>query len=135
MLPKTRLVVFGNYQNRGSSFLVIVPEAGVRYNMGMKRIYENLLVDHLRNNRQMLFVSGPRQVGKTTLAKLVLPEGRYFNYDRTSDALLFAKGPDGLAETLAFDQPAVRATAVFQERREFHPQDAEDISVGLESSV
>ena len=79
---------------------------------GMKRIYENLFIDHLRHNRQMLFVSGPRQVGKTTLAKVVLPEGRYFNYDRTSDALLFAKGPDGLAETLAFDQPAARATSV-----------------------
>ena len=78
----------------------------------MKRIYENLFVDHLRSNRQMLFVSGPRQVGKTTLAKLVLPDGRYFNYDRTSDALLFAKGPDGLAQTLAFDQPAAQATAV-----------------------
>lgn len=78
----------------------------------MKRIYESLFVDHLRSNRQMLFVSGPRQVGKTTLAKLVLPEGRYFNYDRTSDALLFAKGPDGLAQTLAFDQPAAQATAV-----------------------
>ena len=76
---------------------------------GRKRIYENLFADHLRHNRQMLFVSGPRQVGKTTLAKLVLPEGRYFNYDRTSDALLFAKGPDGLAATLAFDQPAARA--------------------------
>lgn len=79
---------------------------------GMERIYEKLFADHLRHNRQMLFVSGPRQVGKTTLAKLVLPEGRYFNYDRTSDALLFAKGPDGLAETLGFDQPSARVTSV-----------------------
>lgn len=78
----------------------------------MKRIYEELFADHLRHNRQMLFVSGPRQVGKTTLAKLVLPEGRYFNYDRTTDALLFAKGPDGMAETLDFDQPSARATSV-----------------------
>ena len=78
----------------------------------MKRIYEKLFTDHLLNNRQMLFVSGPRQVGKTTLAKQVVPEGRYFNYDKTSDALLFAKGPDGLAGSLQFDTPSARATSV-----------------------
>ena len=35
--------------------------------------------------KKMVFVGGPRQVGKTTLAKAVLsqhyPEGRYFNWD------------------------------------------------------
>jgi hypothetical protein len=34
----------------------------------MKRIYESLIADHFANNRQMAFLSGPRQVGKTTLA-------------------------------------------------------------------
>lgn len=80
-----------NYRKRDWSCLVIVLTVWGWYNAGMKRIYENLLVDHLHHNRQMLFVSGPRQVGKTTLAKLVLPEGRYFNcyknlivYDKSS---------------------------------------------------
>lgn len=39
--------------------------------------------------RKMVFIGGPRQVGKTTLAKAVLkrhyPEGRYFNWDFDED--------------------------------------------------
>nr|MBC8359930.1 ATP-binding protein [Candidatus Desulfatibia profunda] len=39
--------------------------------------------------KKMVFVGGPRQVGKTTLAKAVLsrhyPEGRYFNWDYDED--------------------------------------------------
>ena len=33
------------------------------------RIYEAVLRRHLAEDRQMAFVSGPRQVGKTTVAK------------------------------------------------------------------
>ena len=56
----------------------------------MKRIYESLIVDHFVNNRQMVFLSGPRQVGKTTLAANVLPGAACFNYDKTADALAIA---------------------------------------------
>ena len=35
----------------------------------MDRIYETLLTDHFASMRQMAFLSGPRQSGKTTLAK------------------------------------------------------------------
>ena len=38
---------------------------------------------------KMVFVGGPRQVGKTTLAKAILsdnyPGGRYFNWDYDED--------------------------------------------------
>ena len=33
------------------------------------RIYDALLAEHLAANRQMAFVSGPRQVGKTTTCR------------------------------------------------------------------
>jgi len=40
-------------------------------------------------NKKMVFIGGPRQVGKTTLAKAVLeknyPDGRYFNWDFDDD--------------------------------------------------
>jgi len=32
----------------------------------MKRIYELIMEEHLEKDRQMLFLVGPRQVGKTT---------------------------------------------------------------------
>ena len=45
------------------------------------------ILDDLK--RKMVFVGGPRQVGKTTLAKAILssnyPDGRYFNWDFDED--------------------------------------------------
>jgi predicted AAA+ superfamily ATPase len=45
--------------------------------------------------RKMVFVSGPRQVGKTTLAKAMLSgrPGRYFNWDLATDRKILAKDP------------------------------------------
>ena len=34
-----------------------------------KRIYDALVAEHLATHRQMAFVSGPRQVGKTTTCR------------------------------------------------------------------
>lgn len=52
----------------------------------MRYLYENILKDL---KRKMVFIGGPRQVGKTTLAKTVLDQayssGRYFNWDYTED--------------------------------------------------
>lgn len=52
----------------------------------MRYLYENILKDL---KRKMVFIGGPRQVGKTTLAKTVLNQayssGRYFNWDYTED--------------------------------------------------
>lgn len=49
----------------------------------------------------MAFISGPRQVGKTTLAKLWLesPEN-YFNWDRATFRRIWAKDPDGLLDLI-----------------------------------
>ncbi len=33
----------------------------------IRRLYQPLVLDHFKKNRQMLFLMGPRQVGKTTL--------------------------------------------------------------------
>lgn len=66
----------------------------------MKRIYETLLAEHLRENRQMAFLSGPRQVGKTTSARAVAASGPcvYLNWDVQADRRLLVQGPDAIAE-------------------------------------
>ena len=72
----------------------------------MRYLYENVLKDL---NRKMVFIGGPRQVGKTTLSKKILDQayssGRYFNWDYNEDrqALLAGKwhDDDGL---IVFDE-------------------------------
>jgi uncharacterized protein len=55
--------------------------------------------------RKMVFLSGPRQVGKTTLAKAILSErpGRYFNWDVALDRKTLAKSPTFFENELAGD--------------------------------
>jgi len=33
----------------------------------IKRIYTSLIKEHFKNHKQMIFLSGPRQAGKTTV--------------------------------------------------------------------
>lgn len=49
----------------------------------MKRFYTDAIETDLLQQRQMLFVSGPRQVGKTTMARTLSEQqqGNYYNWD------------------------------------------------------
>ncbi len=64
----------------------------------MNRIYNKIFTDHFKENRQMIFVSGPRQVGKTTIAKLLADQ--YVSWDDQSDRMQILQGPKKLAEEL-----------------------------------
>lgn len=66
------------------------------------RIYDSLLVEHLANNRQMAFVSGPRQVGKTTTCRN--HADNYVNWDNIDDRELILAGPDKLAKHFGLNQ-------------------------------
>lgn len=50
----------------------------------------------------MALVSGPRQVGKTTVCRGL--GDRYFNWDNTDDRRILVKGPAALAEALELDR-------------------------------
>ena len=48
-----------------------------------RRIYDSILETHLEEHRQMAFVSGPRQVGKTTVCRH--GADAYLNWDNAED--------------------------------------------------
>jgi hypothetical protein len=78
----------------------------------MERRYENLLKQHLTSDRQMAFVSGPRQIGKTTSCTSIKEEHAYFNWDNEDHRSLILAGPAAIvaemglsgAYTLVFDE-------------------------------
>jgi len=70
----------------------------------MKRIYENMLNLHHSDLKQMSLVSGPRQVGKTTVAKSLSAEAAYLNYDITEDQKLIRGNSHLLNQTLGLNQ-------------------------------
>jgi len=60
------------------------------------RIYTGILREHLAENRQMAFVSGPRQVGKTTVCRELA--SAYFNWDDQDSRARILKGPSEIAQ-------------------------------------
>jgi len=66
----------------------------------MRRIYQEVLRRHLSKYRQMAFLMGPRQAGKTTLsldAAGQWPLHFYFNWDNPAEKLLFLEGVEAIA--------------------------------------
>ena len=70
--------------------------------MPAPRIYDSLLTGHLADHRQMAFVSGPRQVGKTTTCRH--RADACFNWDDLDDRELILAGPRNLVEGLGLDR-------------------------------
>ena len=74
------------------------------------RIYDSLVADHLANNRQMAFVSGPRQVGKTTSCRR--QANTYVNWDNLDDRDLILAGPSRIVEKFGLNRLAETAPVV-----------------------
>ena len=66
------------------------------------RLYGPVLADHLRRHRQMAFVSGPRQVRKTTACRSVADA--YLSWDNSDDRRILLRGPSALAERLELER-------------------------------
>lgn len=60
------------------------------------RIYTEILREHLAENRQMAFVSGPRQVGKTTVCRGLA--STYINWDDEDARSRILKGPSEVVQ-------------------------------------
>ena len=86
----------------------------------MKRIYEHIMEDHLKNDRQMIFFEGPRQVGKTTTSKTAAQYTQqfiYLNWDYDEDQQLILEGPESIIKQYNLNAPqaAAKAIVVFDE--------------------
>jgi predicted AAA+ superfamily ATPase len=76
----------------------------------LQRVYDLILEAHLKENRQMAFVSGPRQVGKTTTCRR---EGDlYLNWDLIEDQRKVLLGPSTVAVSLELERPRARPPVV-----------------------
>jgi len=82
----------------------------------MDRIYNKLLNEHFINDRQMAFVAGPRQVGKTTTCRFFTESLSYLNYDLEDDRLLILEGPKAIVEKLGLGTAGI---IVFDELHKF----------------
>ncbi len=72
----------------------------------MERIYEQVLLEHTKENRQMLFLAGSRQVGKTTTAKTVADHSArslYLNWDVLEHRRIILAGENKVASECGFD--------------------------------
>ncbi len=82
------------------------------------RLYDTMLAEHLNRHRQMAFVVGPRQVGKTTTCRGL--SSAYLNWDNSDDRQVILDGPAATAGRLGLDRLSRRPpVAVFDELHKF----------------
>ena len=83
-----------------------------------KRLYDTILADHLDRHRQMAFVTGPRQVGKTTTCRRA--SGEYLDWDNADHRQVILNGPTATARELGLDRLREKPpVAVFDELHKF----------------
>ena len=68
------------------------------------RLYDALIAKHLAEYRQMAFISGPRQVGKTTTAKHLA--ATYLDWDNPTHRKLLTAGPEAVAAAVGLNDLA-----------------------------
>ena len=73
----------------------------------MKRIYENVISQHFERYKQMLFLAGPRQVGKTTASLTAKKLSKYFtylNWDNQDDRQIIINGPAAVMQIIGLNE-------------------------------
>lgn len=84
----------------------------------LPRMYDQLLREHFQANRQMAFLAGPRQVGKTALARQLADI--YLNFDSLDDRAVILRGPAAVAGRAELERPlAVPRLIAFDEIHKF----------------
>ena len=84
----------------------------------MNRVYGRMLSEHLASHRQMAFVAGPRQVGKTTTCRVAASV--YFDWDVATHQRLLVSGAEAVAEAAGLNELESRLRVlVFDELHKF----------------
>jgi predicted AAA+ superfamily ATPase len=73
------------------------------------RSCEAVLRSHVEAHRQMAFLSGPRQVGKTTSCRRVAPRCLYLDWDDQDDRRLILRGPRAVVAETGIEQLATES--------------------------
>ena len=82
------------------------------------RLYDTLLVEHLAKQRQMAFISGPRQVGKTTTCRI--HGDTYIDWDNIDDRESILAGPTKLIDHYRLDRLSkTLPVAIFDELHKY----------------
>ncbi len=82
----------------------------------LPRLYSQALRDHFLDGPEMAFLAGPRQVGKTTIARHFQPDPVYLNWDNESHRRLILQGPDQVASHIGLREHPV---VIFDELHKF----------------
>lgn len=85
-----------------------------------ERFYDAVLDEHLGVHRQMAFVSGPRQVGKTTTCRNHADS--YVNWDNIDDREQILAGPAKLVERLHLDRLSKTVPVALFDELHKHPR-------------
>ena len=72
----------------------------------LRRLYDTVVQKHFEQYEEMLFLSGPRQVGKTTTSKSLSESAPYyyFNWDDEDHRMILLEGPAKIIETTRMSQ-------------------------------
>jgi len=73
----------------------------------LSRIYTNTMTSHFSEGREMAFIAGPRQVGKTTVARFFQKNPVYLNWDNEDHRQLIMNGANQVAEYIGLRKSPV----------------------------
>jgi len=82
----------------------------------MKRLYEDIIENHFKENGLMFFLSGPRQVGKTTTARSITQKiskkYSYLNWDDKDHREIILKGPKAIIDFANIEKASKKKTII-----------------------
>lgn len=84
------------------------------------RLYTAVLREHLQAHRQMAFVSGPRQVGKTTVCRAA--GDVYLSWDNADHRRVILRGPAAVASAAGLDRLTSAPPVIILDELHKHPK-------------